>query len=111
MAVDEWGSDPSVQMMRQVFGELEQAQSAFFRRLGIPSMDQRIRNWRRPARILFEKAWTEADRSGVNVTAKRAGFIYLFCLANRMEREGVDIPDGALPIDPDIEKAVRKVIP
>ncbi len=111
MVEDEWGSDSSVQMMRQVFREMEQAQSAFFKRLDISSLDRRISNWRRPARLLFEKAWIEANRSGVDVTAKRAGSIYLFCLANRMQREGVDIPDGTLPCDADIEKFVRKVIP
>lgn len=108
---DDWGSDPTVLMMRRVFGEMERAQFEFLNRLGISALDQRLRTWRRPARILFEKVWAEANRTGLSVTDKRAGSIYLHCLASRMTRDGVDIPDGALPNDPEIEKAVGKVLP
>lgn len=106
---DDWGRDPAVQMMRRVFREMERTQRELLSRLGVSALDQRLRNWRRPARILFEKAWAEANRMGMSVTEKRAASIYLRCLANRMERDGVDIPDGALPSDPEIEKVVREV--
>lgn len=107
----DWGSDPTVLMMRRVFREMEMAQWAFLSRLGISALDQRLPNWRRSARVLFEKTWAEADRTGLSITDESAGSIYLHCLANRMVRDGVDIPDGTLPNDPEIEKAVRKVIP
>lgn len=108
---DDWGRDPTVQMMRRVFHEMEKAQSNLLSLLGISELDQRLRNWRGPARILFEKAWVEARRMGMSITEERAGSIYLHCLASRMERDGVDIPEGTLPDDPDIEEAVRKVSP
>ncbi len=108
---DEWGKDPTVLMMRRVFKEMENAQWAFLGRVGVSALDGRLANWRRTARILFEKAWAEANRLGLNIAEKRAGSIYIHCLGGRMARDGIDIPDGSLPDDPEIEKAVRKVTP
>ena len=108
---DDWGRDPAVIMMRQVFKAMEAAQSAFLKHTGISPLDPRLGTWRQPARSLFEKTWLEARRRGIDVTAETAAVIFVHCLANRIMRDGYEVSDDALPDDPEIEKVVREVMP
>ena len=108
---DQWGRDPNVQIMRRVFSRMETAHRRLLEQLGIPSHDMRLKNWRRQARALFEKAWSEASGRGIPVGEERAPVIYLYCLAGRMARDGLDVPAHMLPRDPEIERVVREVSP
>lgn len=108
---DDWGQDPAVKMMRQVFKAMEAAQSAFLKRVGTSPLDPRLGTWRQPARVLFEKAWAEASRRGIELTPERAAVIFVRCLASRMMRDGYEVSDAGLPDDPEIDKVVRVVIP
>ena len=108
---DEWGKDPAVQAMRRMFGRMEAAQGRLLNDTGITPFDTRLRLWRRMARALFEKAWSEAGRRGMETGEEKAAVIYLFCLAALMVRDGVDVPETALPRDPDIERLIREIDP
>ena len=63
------------------------------------------------ARALFEKAWSEAGARGLGAGEEKAAAIYLFCLAALMVRDGVEVPETALPRDPDIENIIREINP
>ena len=94
---DEWGKDPSVQIMRKVFKEMEKAQHELLKRLDIIPYDLRIRSWRDQALALFERTWGVSNRMGVTMNEHTAPAIYIHCLAKIMGSEGINIPAGILP--------------
>ena len=108
---DEWGRDPSVQIMRKVFKEMETAQHEFLKRLAIPPYDPRIGTWREKALALFEKAWGVANRKGIVMNEKKASVVYIHCLAKIMDAEGKEIPQGVLPDGKDIEMLFKEALP
>ncbi len=86
---DEWDHDPSVQMMRKVFSQIEKAQGELLRDLEISAFDQRLRNGREHARGLFERLWPLAAKKRIVVGEKDAALLYVHCLAHALSREGV----------------------
>jgi hypothetical protein len=107
---DEWGKDPAVRAMRKVFKEMEAVQDEFFIRMGIGNFDPSLRHWREKALVLFERAFSYANRSGVVINEKIASEIYLYCLARVMRAEGVDVQDDFLPGKKDIERILMEVL-
>jgi len=106
---DEWGKDPSVQIMRRIFKEMEKAQHELFERLSFPPYDLRIRKWRDQALALFERAWGIANRMGVPIDERIASAIYVHCLAKIMSSEGIKIPAGTLPEARSVQSILREV--
>jgi hypothetical protein len=107
---DEWGKDPAVRAMRKVFREMEDAQGEFFSRMGIGDYDPRIRPWREKGLVLFERAFSYANRAGVLPNEKAASEIYLHCLARIMRSEGVSIHKEFLPGVIDIEEIFKEAL-
>jgi hypothetical protein len=97
MATDEFGGDPSVQMMRRLFAAVEVAQQSLLNVLGISPFDSRLRQWRKMALHLFEQNWAAAARHSSRLTEKDAGDLYAHCLARAVETRGVVVPKGSLP--------------
>jgi hypothetical protein len=95
--VDQWGKDPSVQILRKVFKGMEKAQHELLKGLNIAPYDLRIRGWREQALALFERTWHVANRMGVTMNEHTASTIYVHCLAKIMGSEGINIPAGILP--------------
>ena len=110
MVDDEWGKDPSVRMMRQVFGRMEAAQQEFLKRLNIPVFDARLRKWRKSALSCFEQSWARAaERNDIQMGDVTAEVIYIHCLANAMEKDSEKIPEDLLPGDEKIAKLLKEV--
>ena len=95
--VDQWGRDPSVQILRKIFKGMEKAQHELLKGLNIVPYDLRIRRWREQALAVFERAWDIANRMGVNMNEQTASAVYIHCLAKIMRSEGIDIPASILP--------------
>jgi len=111
MAVDDdWGRDPSVQMMRQVFSRMEVVQEEFLKHLNIAPLDARLRHWRETALGCFERAWVYATRRAIHFEEEKAAAVYIHCLARGMALEGINIPPGALPQDQDIEMLLTEAL-
>lgn len=108
--VDEWGKDPAVRAMRNVFKAMEDAQGEFFSRLGVGNYDPRIRSWRENALVLFERAFSYAGRSGMLTNEKVVSEIYLHCLAHTMRSEGVSIQKEFLSGEIDIEEIFKEAL-
>jgi len=107
--MDEWGKDPSVQIMRRVFKEMEKAQRELLKRLDIIPYDLRIRRWRDQALTLFERAWGVANRMGIMIDERTASLVYVHCLAKVMSGEQIDIPPGILPEAKNVERIFKEV--
>jgi hypothetical protein len=107
--VDEWGKDPSVQIMRKVFKEMEKAQHELLKRLDIIPYDLRIRRWRDQALALFERAWGVANRMGIVMDENTASAVYVHCLAKIMGAERINIPAGILPEAKSVERIFKEV--
>jgi hypothetical protein len=90
--MDEWGEDPSVQIMRKVFKGMERAQHELLKQLDITPHDLRIRRWRDQALSLFEKACGVANRIGIIIDEHMASLVYVHCFARIMSTERI-IPD------------------
>jgi hypothetical protein len=84
-------------MMRQVFAHMEMAQRELLGRLDISPYDSRLRRWRKEAHELFERAYALAAKEGIMMGKESAASIYLNCLRQMLRRDGVEVPDGALP--------------
>ena len=107
--MDEWGKDPSVQIMRRVFKGMEKAQHDLLKRLDIIPYDLRIRRWRDQALALFEKAWGVANRMGITMDEHTASAVYVHCLAKIMGAERINIPAGILPESKSVEMILKEV--
>jgi hypothetical protein len=106
---DEWGKDPSVQVMRKVFKGMENAQHELLKRLDIIPYDLRIRRWREQALALFERAWGVANRMGITMDEHTASLVYVHCLAKVMGAERINIPSGVLPDAKSVERIFKEV--
>src|SRR4030042_7011841 len=107
--LDEWGKDPSVQMMRRVFKGMENAQHELLKRLNITPYDLRIRRWREQALALFEGAWAVANRMGITMDEHTASAVYVHCLAKIIVAERINIPSGILPEVKGVERIFKEV--
>jgi hypothetical protein len=106
---DEWGKDPSVQIMRKVFKAMEKAQHELLERLEILPYDLRIRKWRDQALALFERTWDVANRMGIPMDEQTASALYVHCLAKTMGSEGITIPPEILLEAKNLESIFREV--
>jgi hypothetical protein len=107
--MDEWGKDPSVQIMRKVFREMEKTQQELLKHLDIAPYDLRIRRWRDQALALFERAWVAANRMDITMDERTASLVYVHCLAKIMGAERVNIPAEILPEVKGIERILKEV--
>jgi hypothetical protein len=107
--MDEWGKDPSVQIMRKVFKGMEKAQHELLKRLDITPYDLRIRRWRDQALALFERACGVANRMGITMDEPTASTVYVHCLAKIMGAERINIPSGVLPDAKSVERIFKEV--
>jgi len=107
--MDEWGKDPSVQIMRKVFKGIEKGQHELLKRLDITPYDLRIRRWREQALALFERAWGVANRMGIAMDEHTASAVYVHCLAKIMGAERINIPAGILPEAKSVGKIFKEV--
>jgi hypothetical protein len=96
---DEWGHDPSIQSMRRVFSFMEQTQQELLGHLHISHFDKRLRNARKQALELFEKAWPLAVRKRIISGEKEAAPFYNYCLAQALRSVGIEVPKELLPRD------------
>jgi hypothetical protein len=107
---DEWGKDPSVQIMRKVFKEMETAQHELLSRLAISPSDPRIRRWREKSLALFEQAWGKANRIGISMDASMASAVYCHCLAKVIDSEGHEVPEGVVSKGKDVAWLFEEVL-
>ena len=111
MAVaDDWGVDPSVRMMRRVFGRIEMVQGDLLKRLSVSPFDPRLRRWREKARDYLERCWVQASRFGIEVGEEQAACIYAHCLSWAMNLDRLKVPDEALPKDKNVEIVLKEVL-
>lgn len=108
---DEWGHDPSVQSLRRVFSYMEKAQSEWLSHLNISFYDQGLRNVRKQALELFERAWPQAVRQGVIGNEKEAASLYLHCLTRASSSIGIKVPDIPLPENEKIIRFLKEKLP
>ncbi len=101
---DEWDHDPSVQMMRKVFSQLEKAQEELLKDLKISAFDPRLRDGREHARDMFERLWPLAAKKRIVVGEKDAALLYVHCLAHALSQGGVEAVSKLLEKD---EKILR----
>jgi hypothetical protein len=106
---DEWGRDPSIQIMRKVFKAIEMAQSRLLQQLDMDPYDLRIRGWREKALSLFEQAWVTANRMSINMDEEMASAIYIHGFAKIIGSEGIEVPSGILQSKEEIEKVIAEV--
>ena len=108
--IDEWGRDPSVQRMREVFSRMEEAQGKLLKQMGISSLDSRLRQARDKARILFEKAWSHSATQDINTGDDTVAGLYTYCLAWALGHSGVEVPEKFLPDDERLKDLIREII-
>ena len=108
---DDWGQDPSVQVMRRVLAHMEMVQGKLLGRLSISPYDSRLRRWRKEAHELFERAYSLAAKEGVMMGEESAASIYLNCLRQALSRDGVEVPNAALPGNQEIVPLVSEEEP
>ncbi len=89
---DEWGCDPSVRRMRQVFAWMEKAQAGLLKNLAISPFDARLRHAREEALTCFERTWPAAARRGLLGTEEEVASLYLHCLSRGMRLSGIEVP-------------------
>ncbi|MBN1847663.1 MAG: hypothetical protein JW932_03680 [Deltaproteobacteria bacterium] len=102
--IDEWGKDPSVQIMRRVFKAMEAAQARLLHELGISLYDLRIRAWREKALALFERAWVSANRIGLDIDECFAYDIYIYAMAEAIYQDGIEVPSDLLPAGEEVKR-------
>ena len=108
---DEWGRDPSVRVMRQVFHRVEVAQEELLAGLSISPFNSRLRGWREATLELFEQAWGEASRRGLSVGEEETAVLYVQCLLRVLVKDGVTSADKVILEDERIKRLLREIMP
>jgi hypothetical protein len=108
MEEDTWGRDPSVRSMRRVFAAIEAGQERLLKVAEIGPLNQRLGPWRKMALHTFEKVWVESVRSGANLYEKDIADLYVYCLANVLEKDCVAVPSGLLAANPAVKRLVEE---
>ena len=111
MATDDFGRDPSVRNMRQVFAQMETAQARLLEQVALSRFDRRLRVWRESALLSFEEAWAKAAGRGLAATGEEVANLYILCFARVLEKGRVVAPREALPGDEALCRFVRELIP
>jgi hypothetical protein len=106
---DQFGRDPQVRYLRQVFAKMEQKQGELLGRIGLPPTDYRLRRAREAALKSFEKAWMLAGRKGTVETEDEIGDLYVLCLAKVLEGNRISVPGEFLPKNPKINDVIKEV--
>ena len=89
---DDWGRDPRIRSVREVFAAMEAGHRAFLARTGLSAFDPRLRGWRGRALALFERAWVRDSQAG-----GRSGVaeVYVACLEEVLAADGVQLVANA----------------
>ena len=107
---DEWGHEPSVQIMRRLFKLMEVTQRELLKASNISLFDARLRRWREKALESFERAWAYAATSGFELKEEGAAALYSHCLARVIIGEGTAAAVEMLPKDETIEMLLLKAL-
>jgi hypothetical protein len=107
---DDWGADPQIRYMRQVFGHIETAQADFLHCLNISPFDSRLRRWREAGLKLFEKVWMLSSKRGIASEKEQVSKIYLHCLAHFLKLNKVTVTHEALSFDEKIDSFIKEVL-
>ena len=107
---DEWALDPSVRMMRKIFGRIEAAQNELLRHLSISHFDTRLAPWREHALKSFEKTWVQANKYGITLGEEQFATIYIHCLAHAMNNQGIESARDAFPTDEKITMLLKETL-
>jgi hypothetical protein len=107
---DNFGADPQVIFLRQIFGHTETVQADLLHCLNISPFDDRLRRWRESSLKLFEKVWMLSSRRGITPEKEQVSKIYLYCFAHFLKLNRIAIPPEALPVDEDIDRLIKEVL-
>jgi hypothetical protein len=108
---DEWGCDPSVQMMRKVFLRMEKAYMAMLEQSEISFFDGRLGHVREVARDMFERTWPLVSERGMEPVEEGAARLYVYCLARSLGMAGIEVAEESLPHDEDLMSLIREALP
>ncbi len=108
--IDDWGRDPSVRRMREIFSRMEEFQVKLLEQAGVSALDGRLRQARDKARILFEKAWSHSATKGLSMGDVETAGLYIYCLAWALGQSGVEVPEKLLPDDERLKDLIREII-
>ncbi len=107
---DEWGRDPSVLRMRQVFSYMEAAQIELLKQLRISQLDSRLGRAREIAKGFFERAWALSVSRGMDIGEEEAAVLYIHCLAESLRKCGVEVSAEVLPDDERLSALADEVL-
>lgn len=108
--MDEWGRDPSVRAMRGIFKTMEDSVDDLLTQLNISPLDHRVRGWLEQALAGFERAWAEANRSGIRMDETMATAIYVHCLVKVIGAEGIKVPERVYAADKVLERELDSIL-
>lgn len=107
---DDWGNDPTVQMMRRIFSLMEKAQGEVMDRLGISPFNPKIRRVRSCSRDFFEETWPLAMQRGIISNDQETILLYLCCLRRALKLNGFRIPDHRFSDNERIEQFLKETL-
>ena len=108
---DEWGSDPSVQIMRRVFSRMEETYRTMLEKSEISFFDERLGPIREAARDMFERTWHRNAGRGLGQVEEEAARLYLRCLTRCLVTAGIEVAEDCLPDDEELLPPVREGMP
>jgi hypothetical protein len=108
---DEYGRDPSVQMMRKVFSCMEATYTDLLEQSKISFFDSRLGQVRETARDLFDRTRSLASGKGLGPVEEGTARLYAYCLSWALGMAGIEVPGETLPHDKDLEALIREALP
>jgi hypothetical protein len=107
---DQFGRDPQVRYLREVFARMEKRQTDLLLHLGVSPSDYRLRRIREAALKSFEKAWMAASRrDDVATSEEQIATLYIHCLSRVMAGNRISVPPAILPPDEKINAVLKEV--
>lgn len=108
--IDEWGRDPSVNRMREIFSRMEEAQRNLLKQTGISFFDNRLRQTREKAKGLFERTWSHAATQDLNMGENEIAGLYTYCLAWALGHAGIQVSEKILPDDEKLRDFIKEIL-
>jgi hypothetical protein len=106
----DWGADPQVRYMRQVFAGIDRAQTQFLKSMNISPFDDRLRRWREAALRLFEKTWALSAGQGLSEGEGEISKMYLHCLAHFLRLNRIEVPQEVLPASENVSRLIKEAL-
>lgn len=106
---DDWGKDPSVRRMREVFSRMEHALNNILEKIDISPYDARIRTVKENALNIFERVYPVLASNISHFNDDTLIMIYIQCLKKALLLTDIQLNADIFPENKEIDSMIMEI--